>query len=220
VLRLISVIQESLVQGHVRLVIVLARPCDLQGRLLGVERSISLGAQTAGSGAGAVEVTAESRGQERAEDDVGATEGRKRKPQEENKLEGIVEREPVDNADKALDHGEEREDDPVSQPLGIIHLRGSEEGAERVVGRNGKPGNVREELTAEIEDDKEEVERNETDDGVGLGDRSRLLEVVQSGVLGKLLVELTDILLEAVLGGRHGCDSNQENQKNVRVELV
>lgn len=40
-------------------------------------------------------------------------ERRQRQPQEENKLENKVEGEPVDNVEKALNYGEERENDPV-----------------------------------------------------------------------------------------------------------
>jgi hypothetical protein len=84
--------------------------------------SIGLRAQAAGSGARLVEVAAKGRGQERAEDNVGTAEeasaypsGRERmqnhlpesgerQPQEEDKLEGIIEREPVDDANEALDN--------------------------------------------------------------------------------------------------------------------
>lgn len=68
-----------------------------------------------------MEIAAQSRGQERTEDNVGTPrwwlvcayarvasnnlpEGRQREPQEEDKLEGVVEGEPVDNTDEALDH--------------------------------------------------------------------------------------------------------------------
>lgn len=40
-------------------------------------------------------------------------ERRQRQPEEEDKLEGEVEGEPVDDADKALEDGEAREHDPV-----------------------------------------------------------------------------------------------------------
>lgn len=42
-------------------------------------------------------------------------ERRQRQPQEEDKLEDEVEREPVDNVNEALNHGEEGENDPVLQ---------------------------------------------------------------------------------------------------------
>jgi len=168
---------------------------------------VGLGAQTAGSRASTtLEVTAESRGKERAEDDVGATEGGQREPQEEDKLESEVKGEPVNDADKALNHGEEGEDDPVGQPLRVVGLGRGEEGTERIVGGNGETSEVGQELATEVEDDKEKVEGDEADDSIGLGNRGRLLEVVQSGVFGKLLVELTDILVHTVLRRRHGCE--------------
>lgn len=98
-----------------------ARAPIIFGLSLGMKR-VSLGTKTAGSGA-RVEIPTKSRGQERTEDDIGTTvvdwlaswktrrrgwsyspERREREPQEENKLEGIVEGEPVHHADKALNH--------------------------------------------------------------------------------------------------------------------
>lgn len=73
-----------------------------------------------------------------------------------------------------------------SQPLRVIRLAGREEGVKRVVAREDEAGQVGEELASEVEDDKEEVEGDEADEGVGLGDARRLLEVVQGGVLGQL----------------------------------
>lgn len=40
-------------------------------------------------------------------------EGGEREPQKEEKLEDEVEGEPVDDLDEALNHGEERENDPI-----------------------------------------------------------------------------------------------------------
>jgi len=42
-------------------------------------------------------------------------EGREREPEEEDKLEDVVEGEPVDDLNEALNHSEKREDDPVLQ---------------------------------------------------------------------------------------------------------
>ena len=96
-----------------------ARRQGLEHRLLGVER-IGLRAEAAGSGARGVEVPAESGSQEGAEDDLGTPrlllvsaldrdmegnhllEGGQGQPKEEHKLEGVVEGEPVHDADKAL----------------------------------------------------------------------------------------------------------------------
>lgn len=97
--------------------------------LIGLVDGIALGAQVGRGGAG-LEVFAQRRGEERAEDDIGTTEliscwtalgaerrnlpeHGEREPQEEDKLENKVKGEPVDNVDEALNDGEEREDDPV-----------------------------------------------------------------------------------------------------------
>lgn len=111
-------------------------------------------------------------------------------------------------------------------------LGGGEQRLERVVARDQESSDVGQELTAKVKDDKEKVERDETDDGVGLGDRSALLEIVQGGVPGQLkathvsimaiasasasgsqrphqasthlFVELPNVLLDAILRRRHG----------------
>lgn len=111
------------------------------------------------------------------------------------------------------------------QPLGIVLLAGGEQGVEGVVAGNDEAGEVGQELTTQVEDDKEEVEGSNADDGVGLGNVGRLLDVVQGGVLGQLsqtsglakvsrtsrrswgrliylTVELADVVLDAILG-RH-----------------
>jgi len=167
---------------------------------------VGLGAKAAGSRARRGEVPRESRSEERAEDEVGTLEGGEGEPQKENKLEEIVEREPVYNADKALNNSEEREDNPVGQPLGIIVLVMGKQGVERIVSRDDETGNVGEELAAEVKQDEEEVERDRANNGVGLGDRGLFLEVVESRVLGELFVELSDVLLNTVLGVRHCCE--------------
>jgi hypothetical protein len=167
-----------------------------------VER-VGLRAQTAGSGAVAVEVAAKGGSHEGAEDDIGTPENRQREPQEEDKLEGVVEGEPVDHANKTLNNGEKGEDNPVCQPLCVVGLARREKRIQRVVSRDHKTSEIGQELAAEVEDNQEEVQRNQADDSVGLGHRRALLEVVQSGVFGQLLVELSNVVLNAVLGRRH-----------------
>jgi hypothetical protein len=54
--------------------------------------------------------------------------------------------------------------------LGVIVFVGSEKGLEGVIAWDNETGNVGQELTAEVEDDEEEVEGDEADEGVGLGD--------------------------------------------------
>lgn len=73
-------------------------------------------------------------------------------------------------------------------------LGGGEQRLERVVARDQESSDVGQELTAKVKDDKEKVERNETDDGVGLGDRSALLEIVQGGVPGQLKATQVSIM--------------------------
>ncbi len=70
-------------------------------------------------------------------------------------------------------------------------LGGGEEGIERIVRGNDEAGDVRKKLTAEVEDDKEEVEGDDANNSVGLGDRGTLLEVIESGVFGKLMVRIS-----------------------------
>jgi len=78
------------------------------------------------------------------------------------------------------------------QPLSIVGLARGEESAKRVVGGNGEAGEVRQELTTKVEDDKEEVQGHQADDSISLGDGCRLFEIVQSGVFGKLLFQISD----------------------------
>lgn len=73
------------------------------------------------------------------------------------------------------------------KPLGIILLVGGKERVERVVSGEDEASKVGEELAAEVEDDKEEVESNKADGGIGLGNAGGLLEVVEGRVLGQLL---------------------------------
>lgn len=92
---------------------------------------LALGAKSRRGGSGSSsEVSAESRSKEGSEDNFGTAkfqleavnlrddleslpEHWERQPQEENKLENKVEREPVDNVYEALSNSEEGEDDPV-----------------------------------------------------------------------------------------------------------
>lgn len=172
-----------------------------QDRLLGLVKAVSLGTEARGGRARLLEVSAEGRGQERSEDELGTPEGREREPEEEDELEDKVKGEPVDDLDEALDHGEQSENDPISQPLSIILLGVAKQRTERVVGGNNEASKVGKKLTAEVEDDEEEVESSDTDDGVGLGNTGLLLKVVEGGVFGKLTVELTKVLLSLVLSG-------------------
>lgn len=74
------------------------------------------------------------------------------------------------------------------QPLSVILFVLGKQGAQRIVARNNKAGKVCEELTTNVENDEEEVERSNTDDSIGLGNTNLFLEVVQGGVFGELYV--------------------------------
>ena len=132
---------------------------------------------------------------------VNLLEGGQPQPQEKDKLEGVVEGEPVDDADQALDDGEEGEDDPVRKPLRVIVLGGAEERLEGVVAGDDEAGDVGQELAAQVEDDEEEVERGQADDTVRLGDAGLLLEVDESGVPGELETDRVNIAMEESRGG-------------------
>lgn len=175
--------------------------------LVALGSALSPGSEV-GSGRATLEVSAEHGGQEGTEDELGTTEGGERKPQKEDELEGEVEGEPVDNADKALNDTEEGENDPVGKPLGIIRRARSEESIQGVVSRDEEARDVGQELTTQVEDDQEQVESTQADDGVGLRNTGGSLEVGDARVLGELSVKSTDILLHTILGRRHGdgCD--------------
>ena len=102
-------------------------------------------------------MTGKHRLEQRSEDDLCATELREREPHDENELEGVEERKPVHRVHSALEDSQEGVDDPVGQPLSVIHLTGAEEGAERVVGGDNETGGVDEELSSDVEEDQEEV---------------------------------------------------------------
>lgn len=108
----------------------------IPSRLLVLGESFGLRAQVGGSRARLAKVSAEHGLHEGSEDDLSAAgksrqfagsggkketvrgernipEHRQSEPQEENKLEGVVEGEPVDNTKNALEDSEEREDNPV-----------------------------------------------------------------------------------------------------------
>jgi hypothetical protein len=148
-------------------------------------------------------VSAHGGDKERSEDNLSATEGRQREPQEEDELEDKVEGKPVDNVDKALHNSEEGEDDPVGKPLGVVVGVVCEESAQRVVTRDDEASDVGQQLAAHVEDDEEEVEGGQANDSIGLGDTSLLLEVVEGGVLGQLSVQSAQVVLSLILSGSH-----------------
>jgi len=70
--------------------------------------------------------------------------------------------------------------------LGIISFGCAEQSSQGVVARNDEAGKVGQQLAAQVENDKEEVEGDEADDCVDLGNGSLLLEVGESWVLSQL----------------------------------
>lgn len=70
--------------------------------------------------------------------------------------------------------------------LSIIGGASGEEGMERVVARNSETGEVDEELAENVEEDEEEVDADNTQEGVDLGDGGLPLQVVEDRVLGEL----------------------------------
>lgn len=68
----------------------------------------------------------------------------------------------------------------------IVVLGRREQGLQGEVARDDEAGEVGQELTAEVENDEEQVQRDEAQGGVRLGDGGALLEIVEHGVLGQL----------------------------------
>jgi hypothetical protein len=70
--------------------------------------------------------------------------------------------------------------------LGVINLGGTEQCLQRVVSRNHESSKVDEEFAADVKEDKEEVETDQAEEGIDLGDAGLFLEVVEDRVLGEL----------------------------------
>jgi len=159
---------------------------------------ISLRAEVLRGGSGC-EVAGEYGLDEGAENNLGASSLGKSHPEDKNELECVVERKPIDSIDCALKEGQECVDDPVSKPLSIVGRLGGKQRIKRVVCRNGKADGVDQKVGRNVEEDEEEVEGSEAKDNVNFGHAGLLLEIVESRVLAKLLIELRDGVLSAVL---------------------
>jgi hypothetical protein len=153
--------------------------------------------------------------EERSEDNLSAISGRKGHPQDQDELEDIVEWEPVDGIDDALEDGKESIDNPVRQPLSIINLATAKPGLERVVPRDDEASEVDEELASDVEEDEEEVESDEAEEDIDLGNVGLLLEIVEDRVLAKFLIDLRDLMLGFVLE-RH----DEGGEANILVEGI
>jgi len=119
---------------------------------------------------GISEVAAEKRLEQGAEDDGGTTGLRQSHPDEEDKLEGVVEGEPVDGVDSTLEDGQEGESDPISDPLDIVRRLNCKQSLDGIVGGNDEANGVDEESSGNVEEDQEEVESSHSEDGIRLGD--------------------------------------------------
>jgi len=135
---------------------------------------------------------------------LGTASNWEREPENKDELEGVVEWEPIHRTDGALKNGQESIDDPVCKPLGIISLASGEQGLERVVSGNHESSKVYEQLPTDVEENEEEIGRDQPEDSICLWDRSLFLQVVQGRILGKLLIKLGNMALGFVLEGRHG----------------
>lgn len=152
-----------------------------------------------GGGGTAGEMTSEDGLEERREDKLGAASLGKSHPQDEDKLKEIVEWEPVSSANSTLDDGEESEHNPVGQPLGIVNSSTGKERLDGVVSGDDKSGSVDKEFSGNIEKHEEEVDTNNSEEGVDFGDGGLTLEVVKNGVFGELLINLSNLMLGTVL---------------------
>jgi len=160
--------------------------------------SIGLGAEVGGCRA-VGEVAGKDGLDGRAEDDLSTASLGKSHPGDKDELEGVVEGEPVNGVDRALENGQERVNYPVRQPLSIIASAGAEQRIERVVGWQDEAGNVDQELAGNVEEDEEEIESSKAKDGIDLGNRGLLLKILEHRILGQLLIELRNMLLSFIL---------------------
>lgn len=70
--------------------------------------------------------------------------------------------------------------------MSIVGLACTEQRIQGVVSWNKESGEVHKEFTSDVEEDEEEVDRNEAKESVDFGDGGLLLEVVERGISGEL----------------------------------
>jgi len=169
------------------------------------QRLIGLGAQVGSGGARLSEIAGEHWLKEGPEDDLSTTGLGKGHPEDEDKLEGVIEGEPINCVHSALKHGEECIGNPVRQPLSVVNLGGAEQRVQGVIAGNDEAGNVDEKFASNVEEDQEEVESAETEDHIDLGNRRLLFQVVEEFILGQLLVQLGQVVLGAFLDRHCEC---------------
>jgi len=177
---------------------------DSRNRLLAFESGVRLASDICGSATSLAEEAGEDRLQDRPEDDLGTIGHWKGHPQNQDELENVVEGEPVDGINHALENSEEGIDDPVRQPLGIINFAGTEQCFQRIVSWNYESCEVYKKFASNVEEDEEEVQADKAQEGVDLGDIGLSLEIVEGRVLGELLIDLRDLVLGLILERHFG----------------
>jgi hypothetical protein len=125
------------------------------------------------------------------------SEGRELEPEDEERLEGEIPWEVVENdaEGEGLGKVEEPKDDPVSQPLDVILRRGRLERLERQKGGEGPTKEVRNGGGERVEGMENEEERDRADDDVSLGHLSALLESLQGGIVVELSLRRVSVVL-------------------------
>ena len=118
------------------------------------------------------------------------------------------------------------------EPLCIITLPNTEQSLQRVISGNDESGHICKKLTANVEEDEEEIGCDKAKECINLRNRGLLLQIVQSWILGELgrlaqiyivkkglvssahgskstylLVDVGDVMLSFILERRHVCGS-------------
>lgn len=125
------------------------------------------------------------------------SECRELEPEDEERLEGEIPWEVVENdaEGEGLGEVEEPKDDPVSQPLDVILWSGRLERLERQKGGETPTKEVRNGSGERVEGMENEEERNRADDDVRLGHLSALLESLQGGIVVELSLRRVSVVL-------------------------
>ena len=114
--------------------------------------------------------------EERIVQELGAAGLRGHAPDEEGRLEGVVERDPIqEEVDKDLDDGEEGVHHPVDEPLGIVSAGLGLDGLEGLKGRIDEADDIAESSGTDTEEQDEEHKRSSAEGDVLLGDLGHVL---------------------------------------------
>lgn len=104
----------------------------------------------------------------------------------------------------------------IATHLSIIGFTSREECVKGVVTGDEETDEVDEELARDVEENKEKVDSNKTQESIHLGDRGLSLKLVEDGVLGQLLWMLPMV---SFAGNSSGCNARQGNAPPCRAEL-